>query len=80
MSKFEDIDDVRQMDSRGKPYGSTKTTARQRSRILNAFKRALALDDEHAFLEAIRRDLGLKDGSPEFARAFVEWRKRKRAS
>jgi len=80
VSQSDDINDVRQMDSRGKPTGSTKTTAMQRRRVLQAFKRALALGDERAFLEAIRRDLGLRDGSPEFVHAVALWRKMKNVS
>jgi acyl-CoA reductase-like NAD-dependent aldehyde dehydrogenase len=52
-----------------------KVTARQRSRILKAFRKALEHRDERLFLEAIRRDLGWQDDTPEFAQAFQEWRK-----
>jgi hypothetical protein len=80
VSESDDINDVRQMDARGKPTGSAKTTALQRRRVLQAFKRALTQGDERAFLEAIRRDLGLRDGSPEFVRAVELWRKTRNVS
>ena len=52
-----------------------KVTARQRSRILKAFRKALEHRDERLFLEAIRRDLGWQDDTLEFAQAFQVWRK-----
>ena len=75
MSQPDDVHDVRQMERSGRPLASQRTTPRQKQRLLQAFKRALREGDERRFMEAIRRDLGLKDGTPEFQRAVELWRK-----
>ena len=47
---------------------------RRRNEMLKAVRAALQQNDEWHFLEAIRRHLGLKDGSPEFLKAWQAWR------
>jgi hypothetical protein len=74
MTDEDDLNDVRALDESRVPR-HPRVTARQRARILKAFKKALEHQDAGLFLEAIRRDLGWKDGTPEFARAFEVWRK-----
>lgn len=75
MTKEDDLRDLRiEEESRGRRRPVVDaTTRRQRQRLLRAFRKALELGDEKLFLAAIR-DLGLKDGSPEFLRAWKVWR------
>ncbi len=70
----DDIADGREQE--GKPR-HLRITPRQRARILRAFEKALKQSDERTFLAAIR-ELGLKDGSAEFAHAFRVWREFRR--
>ncbi len=74
MSKEEDLQDVRaEEEQRGRrPIG--RLTTRQRRRLLASFEKALKEGDRQVFEEAIRRDLGLKPGSPEYAHALKVWR------
>lgn len=69
----DDLRDVRAEEVFGKGRHH-RITPRQRARVLRAFRKALQEGDERLFLEAIRRDLGLQDDSPEFVRAFEIWR------
>jgi hypothetical protein len=53
-------------------------TARKEQReLLNDLRLLLETGDERKFLEAIRA-LGLKDGSPEFEKAWRVWREYRR--
>ncbi len=77
MSKEEELEDLmKEEGSRGRRRPLVDAASRrQRQRLLKAFEIALREGDEQLFLEAIRRDLGLKDGSPEFVNAVRVWRK-----
>jgi len=71
----EDLRDViaEETQSRRRRTGDAETR-RQNRRLLAAFRKALEECDEGLFLQAIRKDLGLKDGSPEFLNALRVWR------
>ena len=76
MSKEDDIRDAMTEErSRGRrrPLADA-TTQRQIKRIRETLMRAAQEGDEALFLDIIRRDLGWKDGSPEFVKAWQIWR------
>lgn len=74
----EDLRDVMEEEkSRGRRRPTEAAARRERARLLRGFRELLALDDERAFCAAIR-ELGLKDGSPEFREALRIWREHAR--
>ena len=76
MSKEDEIRDaMAQERSRGRKQPLVDPASRRRrNEMLKAVRAALQQNDERHFLEAIRRHLGLKDGSPEFLKAWQAWR------
>jgi hypothetical protein len=74
VSESDEIDDIRTLETSGKRLESKKLTTAQRKRALKLLRRAFQVGDERTYLDIIRRDFGLKDGSPEFLRAYEAWR------
>ncbi|MBI4482416.1 MAG: hypothetical protein HY652_05945 [Acidobacteria bacterium] len=71
--KRKDLNDViREETSRGRRPIDTKAR-RQRQQLLADLRKLLREKDERAFLAAIR-EIGLKDGSPEFLKVVHIWR------
>ena len=78
---MDDSDDLKDVYAEEKGRGSRRrvdATARKEQReLLNDLRLLLESGDERKFLEAIRA-LGLKDGSPEFEKAWRVWREYRR--
>ncbi len=73
---MEDSDEVKEVyseeKSRGRKQRVDVAARRQRRELLGDWRLLLETGDERKFLEAIRA-LGLKDGSPEFEKAWRVW-------
>ena len=72
-SKAREIEEVRRQNERKKRYVDPDAVRKTQNEVLRLFKEG----DERKYLAAIRR-AGLKDGTPEFARAVEVFRRHHR--
>ena len=73
IDKDPDLEDMMiEERSRGRRPVDMKTR-RERQRLRRELRRLIKARDERGFIEAIR-NVGLKDGSPEFLNALRVWR------